>query len=168
MIYFDDVEIPFSYMAFGPQDYHQVLAGVLIGANPGMAMFMVGMARAAFEYALRYAKERSQGGRPIFEHPTVRLKLFEIYRKINLARAMCRQVMELHTKTDQPYFPLAASAKVSGTQLAVEAVNGAFDIFGGNAQTQEYPLEKLYRDARLGVIADGTNDVLSLMAASQL
>lgn len=167
-IFFDNVEIPASYMVVPPEMYTQFLAGTLIGANPGMAVYMVGMARAAYEFALDYSKERKQGGRPIFEYPTVRIKLFEVFRKINAARALCRHAMVAHAQTDQPYFPLAASAKVTCTQLCMEAVNGAFEIFGGNAQTEDYPIEKLYRDARLGTIADGTNDVLSLMASLQL
>lgn len=166
-IYFDGVEIPLSYLAIPPEAYRDALAGVLIGANPSMAVFMVGLGRAAFEHALAYARERVQGGKPIIEHANVRLRLFEIYRKLNAARALCRQVMETHAVAESPYFPFAASAKVTGTTLVWEAVNEAFEVFGGNAQTAEYPIEKLLRDARLGTIADGTNDVLSLMAASQ-
>lgn len=167
-IYFDNVEIPLENMAFGPEMFPQILAGVLIGANPGMTIFNIGLARAAYEMALGYARERVQGGKPIFEHPTVRMKLFDMFRKINAARALSRQVMEKHAQTDQPYFPLAVSAKVTGTQLPLEVVSSAFEIFGGNAQTKEYPIEKLYRDVRLGTIADGTNDVLSLMASQFL
>ncbi len=167
-IFFDEVEIPASYMAFGPDAYPQVLAKILTAANPAMAVFMVGLARAAYEHALAYAKERVQGGKMIFEHPTVRMRLFDMYRKINAARALCRHVMITHAQTETPYFPLAVSAKVTGTQLALDVVNSAFEVFGGNAQTHEYPIEKLVRDARLGTIADGTNDVLSLMASTLL
>lgn len=167
-IFFDDVEIPLANMAYGPDLYPDILAGILMGANPGMTIFNIGLARAAYEYALAYSKERVQGGKPIFEHPTLRMKLFEMYRKINAARALSRAVMIAHAQTDTPLFPLAVSAKVTGTELPLEVVNAAFEIFGGNAQTREYPIEKLFRDARLGTIADGTNDVLSLMASSLL
>ena len=148
--------------------YTQTLAGILIGANPGMAVFMIGLARAAYEMALAYAKERVQGGQVIFEYQAVRLKLFNMYRQIAAARALARSVMIEHAGNPAPRFPMAASAKVTGTSMALEVANLAFEIFGGNAQSQEYPIEKLVRDARLGTIADGTNDVLSLMASSHL
>jgi alkylation response protein AidB-like acyl-CoA dehydrogenase len=65
-----------------------------------------------------------------------------------------------------PRFENSVASKVTGTQTALEVTNQAFEIFGGNATTKEYPIEKLLRDARMGTIADGTNDVLSLMAAA--
>ena len=167
-IFFDDVAIDPKYLVCDGEVYEQALAGVLIGANPGMSIFVIGLARAAYEMALVYAKERVQGGKVIFEYPTVRLKLFEMYRKIAAARALSRHVMTVHAGNPAPRLELAVSAKVTGTQLGVEVANMAFDVFGGNAMTREYPIEKLVRDARLGTIADGTNDVLSLMASFRL
>lgn len=164
-LYFDNVEIPASYMLCPPEAYEELVAGILIGANPGMAIFSVGLSRAAFEYALRYSKERIQGGRPIFEYQAVQLKLFDMYRKIQAARALIRNTMLEHAQFP-PRFENSVSCKVTGTQLAVEVSNQAFEIVGGNAISKEYPLEKLLRDARLGTIADGTNDLLALMAAS--
>jgi len=164
-LYFDDVEIPSSYMLCPPESYDELLAGILIGANPGMAIFSVGQARAAFELALVYAKERIQGGKPIFEHQAVKLKLFDMYRKIQAARALVRQTMLDHAQFP-PRFENSVSSKVTATQTALEVTNQAFEIFGGNATTNEYPIEKLLRDARMGTIADGTNEVLSLMAAT--
>lgn len=167
-IFFDEVELPSKYLVCEGEVYTQALAGVLIGANPGMSIFIIGLARAAYVLALDYAKQRVQGGRVIFEYPTVRLKLFEMYRKIAAARALARHVMTVHAGNPAPRFELAATAKVTGTQAAFEVTASAFEIFGGNAMTREYPIEKLLRDARLGTIADGTNEVLSLMAASRL
>ena len=164
-LYFDDVEIPVSYMLCPPEAYDELLSGILIGANPGMAIFSVGQARAAFELSLAYAKERIQGGRPIFEHQAVKLKLFDMYRKIQAARALIRKTMVEHAQFP-PRFENAVSCKVTGTQTALEVTNQAFEIFGGNATAKEYPIEKLLRDARMGTIADGTNEVLSLMAAT--
>jgi acyl-CoA dehydrogenase len=167
-IFFDDVEIPASYMVCPPEAYEQALAGILIAANPGMSIFIIGCARAAYEHAVAYAKERVQGGRPIFEYQAVRLRLFEMFRKIQAARALSRHVMLTHAMAPEPRLELAVSAKVTATQMALEVTNAAFEIFGGNAMTRDYPVEKLLRDARLGTIADGTNEVLSLMASSRL
>lgn len=164
-LYFDDVEIPESYLLCPPEAYDELVKGILIGANPGMAIFSVGLARAAFEHALQYSKERTQGGRPIFEYQALQLKLFDMYRKIEVSRKLIRATMEDHTQFE-PQLQNAVTCKVTGTQMALEVTNQAFEVFGGNATSKEYPIEKLLRDARMGTIADGTNEVLSLVAVA--
>jgi acyl-CoA dehydrogenase len=167
-IFFDEVELPLAHLVCPPEAYDATVGGILLAANPGMAIFVVGCARAAYEYAVGYAKERIQGGRPIVEHQAVKLKLFEMFRKIEAARALARYAMVSNGIAAQPFFPLAVSAKVTGTQMGLEVTNAAFEILGGNATSKEYPIEKLLRDARMAATADGTNDVLSLMASSFL
>ena len=130
-----------------------------------MAIFSVGLARAAFEHALQYSKERTQGGRPIFEYQALQLKLFDMYRKIEASRKLIRATMEDHAQFE-PQLQNAVTCKVTGTQMALEVTNQAFEVFGGNATSKEYPIEKLLRDARMGTIADGTNEVLSLVAVA--
>ena len=164
-LYFDDVEIPESYLLCPPEAYDELVKGILIGANPGMALFSVGLARAAFEHALQYSKERTQGGRPIFEYQALQLKLFDMYRKIEVSRKLIRATMEDHAQFE-PQLQNAVTCKVTGTQMALEVTNQAFEVFGGNATSKEYPIEKLLRDARMGTIADGTNEVLSLVAVA--
>lgn len=164
-LYFDDVEIPESYLLCPPEAYDELVKGILIGANPGMVIFSVGLARAAFEHALQYSKERTQGGRPIFEYQALQLKLFDMYRKIEVSRKLIRATMEDHSKFE-PQLQNAVTCKVTGTQMALEVTNQAFEVFGGNATSKEYPIEKLLRDARMGTIADGTNEVLSLVAVA--
>ena len=164
-LYFDDVEIPESYLLCPPEAYDELVKGILIGANPGMAIFSVGLARAAFEHALQYSKERTQGGRPIFEYQALQLKLFDMYRKIEVSRKLIRATMEDHAQFE-PQLQNAVTCKVTGTQMALEVTNQAFEVFGGNATSKEYPIEKLLRDARMGTIADGTNEVLSLVAVA--
>jgi len=164
-LYFNDVEIPAHFMLCPPEAYDDLLRSIIISANPGMAIFSVGVARAAFEHALQYSKERTQGGRPIFEHQAIQLKLFDMYRKIQAARKLIRSTMEDHAQFT-PQLQNAVSCKVTGTQVALEVTNQAFEVFGSNATSREYPIEKLLRDARMGTIADGTNEVLSLIAVS--
>lgn len=165
-IYFDDVEIPESYMLCPPEAYADLVRGIIMSANPGMAIFSVGQARAAFEHALQYSKERIQCGQPIFEFQAIQMKLFDMYRKIEASRCLIRSTMERHAQFE-PQLQNAVSCKVMGTQTAVEVTNQAFEVFGGNATSKEYPIEKLLRDARMGTIADGTNDVLSLAAVAE-
>ena len=164
-LYFDDVEIPESYLLCPPEAYDELVKGILIGANPVMAIFSVGLARAAFEHALQYSKERTQGGRPIFEYQALQLKLFDMYRKIEVSRKLIRATMEDHAQFE-PQLQNAVTCKVTGTQMALEVTNQDFEVFGGNATSKEYPIEKLLRDARMGTIADGTNEVLSLVAVA--
>lgn len=164
-LFFDEVFIPKRYLLAGPNEYEGLVETIILGANPGMAVFSVGLARAAFEYALTYAKERIQSGRPIFEFQAVQLKLFDMYRKWVSARTLIRSTMEQHAMYG-PKLENSVACKVTGTTMAVEVTNQAFEIFAGNGISKEYPVEKLLRDARLGTIADGTNDVLSLMAVA--
>lgn len=164
-IFFQDVEIPESYLICPPEAYDRLLRGVIMNANPSMSVFCLGVARAAFEHALKYSKERIQGGRPIFEYQGVQLKLFEMYRQVQASRKLIRSTLEDHAKF-KPRIENSVTCKVTVTQMAVNVTNLAFDLFGGNGTTQEYPIEKLIRDARMGTVADGTNDVLPLIVAS--
>jgi alkylation response protein AidB-like acyl-CoA dehydrogenase len=167
-IFFDEVRLPLDYVVAGPDRYARVLGDLLTAFNPGMGIFMLGVARAAYEHALDYAKQRIQGGRPIFDHPTVRARLFEMFRKLAAARALNWQVVLTHATSAEPRFELAVSAKVTSTQTAWELAHESIGILGGAGISREYPVEKLLRDARMALIADGTNEVLSLMAASRL
>ena len=129
---------------------------------------MVGVARAAYELALAYAKERVQGGIPIIQHQDVKLRLFNMFRKVEISRALARHVMITNATLEVPLMQLATSVKVTTTDISFEVANDAMKIFGGYGISQEYPIEKLFRDARMSLIADGTNEVLSLMAATRL
>jgi acyl-CoA dehydrogenase len=142
-----------------------------------MGSTFVGCARAAYELALAYARERTQGGVPIIEHQTIKLKLFEMFRKIEAARSLNRRVVlynVMHNpflvagQTGFPAVQYAIASKVTSTQTALEVANEAIQILGGNGLSQEYPVEKLMRDARASLIEDGCNEVLSLFAAEKL
>ena len=142
-----------------------------------MGSTFVGCARAAFEMALEYAKERVQGGVPIIEHQSVKMKLFEMFRKIEAARSLNRRVVVFNNAHNPflgapegafPAVQYAIASKVTSTQTAFEVASEALQIFGGNGLSREYPVEKLLRDARASMIEDGSNEVLSLHAADRL
>jgi alkylation response protein AidB-like acyl-CoA dehydrogenase len=132
-----------------------------------MGQLFVGVARAAFELALDYAKERVQGGRPIFEHQSVRARLFRMFTKVEAARALARRVWSF-TSTSFPQVHYSIASKVFCTNTAFEVASEAVQVFGGNGLSREYPIEKLLRDARASMIEDGCNEVLSLVGASRL
>jgi alkylation response protein AidB-like acyl-CoA dehydrogenase len=166
-IFFDNVRIPADYMVVGPDAYAMVVETVLTLANASMGAIFVGLGRAALEHALAYAKERVQGGVPIFEHQSVKARLFRIFSQVEAARALAWRVMVYNT-TNPPQVQYSIASKVFCTNTAFEAASGALQIFGGNGLSREYPIEKLLRDARASMIEDGCNDVLSLVGAAKL
>jgi alkylation response protein AidB-like acyl-CoA dehydrogenase len=167
-LFFEDLRIPAEYMVVGPEVYELGGDVVLANANAGMGSLFVGLARAALELAINYAKERVQGGVPIFEHQSVKAQLFKMFRKVESARALNRRVVAYNMLSGAPQLHLSIASKVTSTQTAFEVSSAALQIFGGNGLTREYPIEKLLRDARASMIEDGCNDVLSLLAAERL
>jgi alkylation response protein AidB-like acyl-CoA dehydrogenase len=142
---------------------------ILTGANGGMGQLFVGLAQAAFEEAFKYAKERVQGGVPIFEHNNIKLQLFNMFIKVESARAYARRMASYNqTMSPNGSSPHAIAAKVLSTNTAFEVANEAVTIFGGVGLTKEYLIEKLFRDARAAMIEDGENNALSLSGADDL
>jgi alkylation response protein AidB-like acyl-CoA dehydrogenase len=167
-IYFDEVEVPLSHLLVGPDNYADFVDLTLADANVHVANMGVGIARAAYEHALGYAHERKQGGQPIIRHQNVQYRLFHMFRKVEAARAMVRRAGEYNAKADQPALQGSIGAKVTATQTAFEVASDALQIFGGNGLTKEYPMEKLLRDARACLIADGCNEVLAIKGGGLL
>jgi alkylation response protein AidB-like acyl-CoA dehydrogenase len=167
-IFFDDVRIPAEYMVIGSEAYGFILETVLTMANAGMGTIFVGVARAALEHAIDYAKERVQGGVPIFEHQSVKARLFKMFAQVEAARSLARRV-SIYNATNQPgLVQYSIASKVFATNTAFEAASSALQIYGGNGLSREYPIEKLLRDARASMIEDGCNDILSLVGAEKL
>ena len=166
-IFFDDVRIPKHYMLVEPEAYAFTIENVLTGANAGMGALFTGVARAAFEEALAYSKHRIQGGRPICEHQAVQLKLFDMFVKVQAARAISRGAMAYNT-SGPPAIQYSIASKVFCTQAAFEVSNDAIQLHGGYGLSKDMLVEKLFRDARASMIEDGVNEVLSLSGARRL
>jgi acyl-CoA dehydrogenase len=175
-VFFEDVRAPGRNLVIPPAMYPMGLELTLCTANGFMGSTFVGVARAALEHAVQYAKERIQGGLPIIRHQAVKLRLFEMFRKVEAARSLNRRAVA-YNAVNNPFlgapagaFPAvqyAIASKVTSTQTAFEVASDALQIFGGNGLSREYPIEKLLRDARASLIEDGANDVLSLHAADK-
>jgi len=166
-IFFDGVRVPAEYMVVGPEAYATVVESVLTLANASMGAIFVGVARAALEHAIDYAKQRVQGGVPIFQHQSVRSRLFKMFMQVEAARSLAWRVM-LYNSTNPPLVQYSIASKVFCTNTAFEVASAALQIFGGNGLSKEYPIEKLLRDARASMIEDGCNEVLSLVGAAKL
>jgi alkylation response protein AidB-like acyl-CoA dehydrogenase len=165
-IFLDNVVIPLDHMIGGPAEYNAILEMTLTGANGGMGSLFCGLARAALEHAVDYAKERVQGGKPIIQHQAVKSRLFEMFRKVEAARALNLRVVT-HNAVN-PRLELAIASKVTSTRTAMEVATEALSIYGGAGITRENPIEKLMRDASVSVIEDGENTLLGLVAAERL
>ncbi len=166
-IFFDDVRVPASYRVVGPDLYALALEMMLAHANAAMGQLFVGVARAALDLAVDYAKQRVQGGKTIFEHQSVRARLFRMFSRVEAARALARRVAYF-TATSPPQVQYSIASKVFCTQTAFDVASEAVQIFGGNGLSREYPVEKLLRDARASMIEDGCNELLSLVGAARL
>jgi alkylation response protein AidB-like acyl-CoA dehydrogenase len=167
-IFFENVRIPRHYMVVDSDAYEAHTMATLTGANGGMSTAFTGLARAAYEAALDYSRTRIQGGKPICEHQLVQKHLFEMFTKVEACRALSRAVTVYNSKSATPSLQHAIAAKTFCTQASFEVASDALQIFGGNGLSKEYPIEKLFRDARASLIEDGTNDVLSLAGARHI
>ena len=166
-IFFDEARIPRGYMLAGPEAYPIVLEAVLTGSNAYMGVTFSGLARAAFEEALAYSRERVQGGKPIAEHQLVQKKLFDMFAKVQAARNLSRATM-LYNNAGQGAIQYSIASKVFCTSAAFEVASDAVQLHGGYGVSKGVLVEKLLRDARASMIEDGSNDVLSLVAGRKL
>jgi alkylation response protein AidB-like acyl-CoA dehydrogenase len=167
-IFFDGVTVPREYVLAGPEDYQRALYAIHTEANGLMGGIFTGVARAAYELAHQYAHERRQGGVPIIRHQSVQYRLFHMFRKVEIARALTQRIVLYNSTAPVPALHAAMTAKITGTQHAFEVANDALQLFGGNGLTREYPVEKLLRDARASLIEDGCNEVLALKGGTHL
>jgi alkylation response protein AidB-like acyl-CoA dehydrogenase len=167
-IFFDDVRIPKDFMVVGQDGYADQLRSTLTMANSWMGVTFTGVARSAFDLARAYAHERIQGGKPIIEHQSVKLRLFDMYRKVETASTFARKVSIINNASDSGQLHYAIASKTYCTRVAFEVASDAVQMFGGNGLSREYPIEKIMRDARASMIEDGCNEVLSIVGASGL
>jgi alkylation response protein AidB-like acyl-CoA dehydrogenase len=166
-IFFDDVRLPRDYMLVMPDTYDAVLEGVLAGANAGMSSTFTGVARAAFDEALTYARQRLQGGKPIVQHQLVQKRLFEMFTKVEAARQLSRAVAA-RAAAGAGGIQYSIAAKVFCTQTAFDVASDAIQLHGGYGLTKSSAVEKIFRDARASMIEDGSNEVLSLVGARKV
>ncbi|MPV66813.1 acyl-CoA dehydrogenase family protein [Burkholderia sp. BE17] len=161
-IYFDNVRIPKRFAIALKDDYDGNFASAWSNAGTHMAHIFTGVARAAFEHALQYCHERRQGGRLLIDHQLTRYRLGDMLRRIEMARATARRVQAFARLSPQTHPYITASGKVTATEEAMKVVHEAFQLFGGAGTTREYPIEKLFRDARSALIEDGENYTLTM------
>jgi len=130
----------------------------------GMGLMSVGIAQAAFEASVNYAKERVTFGKPIGKHQLIQNMLYEMNLLIETARLLGYKAIDTISKGDPDARRLSSMAKVYGGESAVKVTYHAIQIHGANGLSQELPLERYFRDARMQVVPDGTSEMMKLIS----
>lgn len=139
----------------------------LEGGRIGIAAQAVGIARAAFDKARRYASERVQFGKPLAEHQAIAQKLADMATQINAARLLVHHAAKLRT-AGLPCLSEASQAKLFASEMAERVCSEAIQIHGGYGYLVDYEVERHYRDARITQIYEGTSEVQRMVIARQL
>jgi alkylation response protein AidB-like acyl-CoA dehydrogenase len=167
-IFFDEAICPEEFMIIDPESYEAMTELTLGHANATMGAYFTGCAQAAYDMALEYSIERVQGGRRLCDHELVQKKLFDMFTKVETARSFSRSAMVFNMNTTPPLVQYSIAAKVYCTEVAFQVTSDAIQLFGGYGVSKDFPIEKLFRDARAGMIEDGSNDSLSIAAGGML
>jgi len=139
----------------------------LEGGRIGIASQSVGMARAAFEAALKYSKERVAFGKPIFEHQALQFRLADMATQIEAARQLIHHAASLKD-AGVPCLKEAAMAKLFASEMAERVCSAAIQVFGGYGYVSDFPVERIYRDVRVCQIYEGTSDVQKILIGRAL
>ena len=166
-ILFEQCRIPARYrLGDEGQGLKIALAG-LEGGRIGIASQSLGMARAAFEAALRYSKERVAFGVPIFEHQAVQFRLAEMAMQLEAARQLIWHAASMKD-AGVPCLKEAAMAKLFASEMAEKVCSMAIQTFGGYGYVSDFPVERIYRDVRVCQIYEGTSDVQKILIGRAL
>jgi butyryl-CoA dehydrogenase len=166
-ILFENCRVPAANMIGEPGQGYKIALSGLEGGRIGIASQSVGMARSAFEAALKYARERESFGKPIFEHQSVQFKLSEMAMQLEAARQLIWHAAALKD-AGQPCLKEAAMAKLFASEMAERVCSDAIQIHGGYGYTADFPVERIYRDVRVCQIYEGTSDIQKLLIARAL
>jgi alkylation response protein AidB-like acyl-CoA dehydrogenase len=164
---FDHVRVPLDHLLGEPGRGLPYALQVLDGGRIGIGALSVGLAQAAFEEAVRYAKERTAFGQPIAAYQAVQWMLADAAVEIEAARLLVYRAAWLRDQ-GLPYTQAAAMAKLFASEMAERVTRNAIQIHGGYGYSREFPVERLYRDARLMTIGEGTSEIQRLVIARHI
>ncbi|WP_434730343.1 acyl-CoA dehydrogenase family protein [Rhizobium binae] len=166
-IAFNAMRIPADLRLGAEGEGYRIALANLEGGRIGIAAQAVGMARAAFEAARDYAKERTAFGKPIFEHQAVAFRLADMAVRIEAARQLVFHAASLR-EAELPCLSEASMAKLLASEMAERVCSDAIQIHGGYGYMADYPVERIYRDVRICQIYEGTSDVQRMVIARNL
>ncbi|HPT26403.1 MAG TPA: acyl-CoA dehydrogenase [Bryobacteraceae bacterium] len=163
----DGVRVPKQDVLGEPGKGYKIAIETLNEGRIGIGAQMAGLARGALGHAVAYAKQRKQFGRPIAEFQGVQFDLARMATDIETARLLVYNAARLR-ETGAPFVKEAAMAKYWASQMAENVASRAVEIFGGAGFTKDYPVEKFYRDSKVGRIYEGTSNMQLLTIAKQI
>lgn len=166
-IAFDGMRIPAENRLGAEGEGYKIALANLEGGRIGIASQAVGMARAAFEAATAYAKDRKSFGKPIIEHQAVGFSLADMATQIEAARQLVLHAASLRD-AGRPCLTEASMAKLFASEMAEKVCSAAIQVHGGYGYLSDYPVERIYRDVRICQIYEGTSEVQRLVIARQL
>ena len=153
---FRDCVVPASQVLGEPGKGYQVAIETLNEGRIGIGAQMVGLAQGAWDHSARWAKQRRQFGKPLAEFQAMQFQLAEMATEIEAARLMVYNAARLRDRSVE-FLKEAAMAKYFASQVAEHVASLAVEVFGGSGFVKDYPVEKLYRDAKIGKIYEGTS-----------
>jgi alkylation response protein AidB-like acyl-CoA dehydrogenase len=166
-IVFEACRVPVENLIGAEGEGYKIALSGLEGGRIGIAAQAVGMARAAWEAALAYARERESFGKVIFEHQSVQFKLAEMAMRIEAARQLVHHAAALKD-AGRPCLKEAAMAKLFASEMAERVCSDAIQVHGGYGYVSDFPVERIYRDARVCQIYEGTSDIQKMLIARAL
>jgi hypothetical protein len=166
-VLFENCKVPTAQLLGREGEGYKIALSGLEGGRIGIASQCVGMARAAFEAALRYAKDRTAFGSPIFNHQAVQFKLADMATQIEAARQLIHHAASLKD-AGQPCLKEAAMAKLFASEMAEKVCSDAIQIHGGYGYLADFPVERIYRDVRVCQIYEGTSDIQKILIGRAL
>lgn len=166
-IAFEDMRIPAAWRLGEEGEGYKIALSNLEGGRIGIAAQSVGMARAAFECARDYARDRHAFGKPIIEHQAVSFRLADMATQILAARQMVLHAAALR-EAGRPALTEASMAKLFASEMAEKVCSAAIQTLGGYGYLKDFPVERIYRDVRVCQIYEGTSDIQRLVIARSL
>jgi len=166
-ILFDNCRVPAANLLGEEGMGLKIALSGLEGGRIGIASQAVGMARAAFEAALAYSKDRTSFGQPIFQHQAVQFKLADMATQIEVARQMIHHAASLKD-AGRPCLKEAAMAELFASEMAERVCSDAIQVFGGYGYVSDFPVERIYRDVRVCQIYEGTSEVQKILIGRAL
>ena len=146
---------------------YEIALSNLAGGRIGIGAQALGIATSALEAAAAYAKERHQFGKPIGKLQAIQFKLADIATEVEAARLLIYRAANLYQE-GRPCRKESSMAKMFASDTAMKATIEAVQVFGGYGYTREYPVERLFRDAKITQIYEGTNEIQRIVIAGEL
>jgi butyryl-CoA dehydrogenase len=162
---FADCEVPVENRLGAEGEGYKIALTTLDGGRIGIASQATGIAQGAFEQALAYSHERQAFGHPIADFQAIRFMLADMATEIDAARMLCRHAA-WKQDSGARFSMDAAMAKLFASEMSTRVTHKAIQIHGGNGYSREYPVERMYRDARITEIYEGTSEIQRLVIAS--